>query len=82
MTKEGRLRLPAVVRQWCGLAAGDRVFLAAEPEPSRCGQPPLTERSGGVSRHAAAPITPCSRVGDRRPGGTADAPPAAHLVGW
>ncbi|MFC8845371.1 MULTISPECIES: AbrB/MazE/SpoVT family DNA-binding domain-containing protein [unclassified Micromonospora] len=35
VTREGRLRLPAVVRQWCGLAAGDRVFLVAEPDCSR-----------------------------------------------
>ncbi len=31
VTKEGHLRLPAVVRQWCGLAAGDRVLIVAEP---------------------------------------------------
>jgi hypothetical protein len=31
LTGQGHLRLPAAVRRWCGLAAGDRVLLAAEP---------------------------------------------------
>jgi len=31
MTSQGHLRLPATVRHWCGLAAGDRVLLAADP---------------------------------------------------
>ena len=30
-TRGGHLRLPATVRRWCGLGAGDRVLLAAEP---------------------------------------------------
>ncbi|PSK62779.1 hypothetical protein B0E53_05297 [Micromonospora sp. MH33] len=29
------MRLPAVVRQWCGLTAGDRVLLAADPKAGR-----------------------------------------------
>ncbi|MEU4383562.1 AbrB/MazE/SpoVT family DNA-binding domain-containing protein [Micromonospora echinofusca] len=35
VTKEGHVRLPAVVRQWCGLAAGDRVLIVAEPASGR-----------------------------------------------
>jgi len=35
MTGQGFLRLPATVRHWCGLAPGDRVLLAAEPEQGR-----------------------------------------------
>lgn len=35
VTREGHLRLPAVVRQWCGLVAGDRVLIVAEPECGR-----------------------------------------------
>ncbi|SCG69236.1 AbrB/MazE/SpoVT family DNA-binding domain-containing protein [Micromonospora halophytica] len=35
VTKEGHVRLPAVVRQWCGLTAGDRVLLAADPKAGR-----------------------------------------------
>ena len=31
VTGQGHLRLPATVRRRCGLAAGDRVLLAAEP---------------------------------------------------
>ncbi|MDG4811185.1 AbrB/MazE/SpoVT family DNA-binding domain-containing protein [Micromonospora sp. WMMD1120] len=30
VSKDGYVRLPAVVRQWCGLAAGDRVLVVAE----------------------------------------------------
>ncbi|WP_236647355.1 hypothetical protein [Micromonospora sicca] len=35
VTKEGHVRLPAVVRQWCGLTAGNRVLLAADPKAGR-----------------------------------------------
>ncbi|MEU4398261.1 hypothetical protein [Micromonospora orduensis] len=31
VTSQGHLHLPAAVRHWCGLAAGDRVLLAANP---------------------------------------------------
>jgi hypothetical protein len=31
VTGQGHVRLPAAVRHWCGLAAGDRVLLVAEP---------------------------------------------------
>jgi hypothetical protein len=31
VTQQGHVRLPAVVRHRCGLAAGDRVLLAADP---------------------------------------------------
>ncbi len=31
LTGQGHLRLPATVRHWCGLVAGDRVLLAADP---------------------------------------------------
>jgi hypothetical protein len=30
VTSQGHLRLPITVRQWCGLAPGDRVLLVAE----------------------------------------------------
>ncbi len=35
VTSQGHLRLPAPLRHRCGLAAGDRVLLAADPERSR-----------------------------------------------
>lgn len=31
MTRAGQVRLSVGVRDWCGLAAGDRVFLTADP---------------------------------------------------
>ncbi|WFE47651.1 AbrB/MazE/SpoVT family DNA-binding domain-containing protein [Verrucosispora sp. WMMD1129] len=31
LTGQGHVRLPAVVRHWCGLAAGDRLLLVADP---------------------------------------------------
>ena len=31
LTGQGHLRVPATVRHWCGLAAGDRVLLVADP---------------------------------------------------
>ncbi|SCL19879.1 hypothetical protein GA0074692_0726 [Micromonospora pallida] len=55
VTKEGHLRLPAVVRQWCGLAAGDRVFLVAEPDASRLVVHPPAALDAMIARaHAAA----------------------------
>jgi hypothetical protein len=55
VTKEGHLRLPAVVRQWCGLTAGDRVFLAAEPDASRLVvHPPAALDAMIAQAHAAA----------------------------
>jgi hypothetical protein len=35
VTKEGHIRLPVVVRAWCGLAVGDRVLIVAEPDRGR-----------------------------------------------
>jgi bifunctional DNA-binding transcriptional regulator/antitoxin component of YhaV-PrlF toxin-antitoxin module len=35
ITNQGNLRLPAPLRHRCGLAAGDRVLLAADPDLSR-----------------------------------------------
>jgi hypothetical protein len=35
ITSQGHLRLPAPVRHHCGLAAGDRVLLAADPPDNR-----------------------------------------------
>jgi hypothetical protein len=35
ITNQGNLRLPASLRHRCGLAAGDRVLLAADPDRSR-----------------------------------------------
>ncbi|MFI7074501.1 AbrB/MazE/SpoVT family DNA-binding domain-containing protein [Micromonospora sediminicola] len=35
VAEQGHVRLPAVVRHWCGLAAGDRVFIVAEPASRR-----------------------------------------------
>lgn len=32
LTRRGHLRLPATARRWCGLAAGDRVLLMADPD--------------------------------------------------
>lgn len=31
LTGHGHLRLPATVRHWCGLVAGERLLLAADP---------------------------------------------------
>ncbi|MFI7645198.1 AbrB/MazE/SpoVT family DNA-binding domain-containing protein [Micromonospora sp. NPDC049460] len=55
VTKEGHLRLPAVVRHWCGLTAGDRVFLAADPDASRLVvHPPAALDAMIAQAHAAA----------------------------
>ncbi|MGH4011628.1 MAG: AbrB/MazE/SpoVT family DNA-binding domain-containing protein [Pseudonocardiaceae bacterium] len=35
VTSQGNLRLPAPLRHRCGLVAGDRVLLAADPDLSR-----------------------------------------------
>jgi hypothetical protein len=35
VTGQGFVQLPAVVRHWCRLAAGDRVFLVADPAVGR-----------------------------------------------
>ena len=35
VTGQGHLRLPAPLRHRCGLLAGDRVLLAADPDRSR-----------------------------------------------
>lgn len=35
VTRQGHLRLPALIRHQCGLRAGDRVLLAAEPDRRR-----------------------------------------------
>ncbi len=35
VTNQGHLRLPAPLRHRCGLVAGDRVLLAADPDRSR-----------------------------------------------
>jgi len=35
VTNQGHLRLPAPLRHKCGLQAGDRVLLAADPDRSR-----------------------------------------------
>ena len=35
VTSQGQLRLPAPLRHRCGLNAGDRVLLAADPQRSR-----------------------------------------------
>jgi len=35
LTDRGPLRLPTPFRRWCGLVAGDRVLLAADPEAGR-----------------------------------------------
>jgi hypothetical protein len=35
VTNQGHLRLPAPLRHRCGLQAGDRVLLAADPDQSR-----------------------------------------------
>jgi hypothetical protein len=32
---QGHLRVPAMLRAWCGLAGGSRVLLAAEPQRGR-----------------------------------------------
>ncbi|PMR61396.1 hypothetical protein C1A38_09520 [Verrucosispora sp. ts21] len=35
VTRPGQVRLPATVRHWCGLAAGSRVLLVADPAVGR-----------------------------------------------
>ncbi|WP_236619245.1 AbrB/MazE/SpoVT family DNA-binding domain-containing protein [Micromonospora sp. L5] len=55
VTREGHVRLPAVVRQWCGLTAGDRVLLAADPAAGRLVLHPPASLDAVVARvHAEA----------------------------
>jgi hypothetical protein len=35
VTRQGHVRIPATIRHWCGLAAGDRMLLAADPALGR-----------------------------------------------
>jgi hypothetical protein len=35
LTRQGHLRLPIAARRWCGMEAGDRVFLVADPDEGR-----------------------------------------------
>ncbi|MFI7219971.1 AbrB/MazE/SpoVT family DNA-binding domain-containing protein [Micromonospora maritima] len=52
---QGHLHLPAAVRHWCGLAAGDRVFLAANPADSLLVvHPPSALDAMVVAAHAEA----------------------------
>jgi len=50
VTGQGHLRLPGPLRHRCGLAAGDRVLLAADPDRSR-----LAIYPPAVLDHALAP---------------------------
>ncbi|WP_444948128.1 AbrB/MazE/SpoVT family DNA-binding domain-containing protein [Micromonospora ureilytica] len=50
---QGHLRLPAAVRHWCGLTAGDRVLLAASPpEGLLVVHPPAALDAMVVAAHA------------------------------
>ena len=54
VSRQGYLQLPAVVRGWCGLAAGDRVFLAVDAGRSRMVvHPPAAIEAMVVAVHAA-----------------------------
>ena len=35
VTRQGHVRIPATIRHWCGLVAGDRLLLAADPALGR-----------------------------------------------
>jgi hypothetical protein len=35
VTRQGHVRIPATIRHWCGLTAGDRLLLAADPTLGR-----------------------------------------------
>jgi hypothetical protein len=35
VTRQGHVRIPATIRHWCGLAAGNRLLLAADPAVGR-----------------------------------------------
>jgi len=52
-TGQGHLRLPATVRHWCGLVAGDRVLLAAEPAQARLVVHPPTALDDMISQFHA-----------------------------
>ena len=54
VTGPGYVQLPAVVRHWCALAAGDRVFLAADPLAGRLVvHPPAAVDAMVAAAHAA-----------------------------
>lgn len=50
LTPEGHLRIPFAVRQWCGLAAGTRVLLVADPGEHRLVVHPVASLDTMISR--------------------------------
>ena len=55
VTRPGQVRLPATVRHWCGLKAGSRVLLVADPAAGRLVvHPPPALHAMVTGFHAAA----------------------------
>ncbi|RKR86650.1 hypothetical protein BDK92_0894 [Micromonospora pisi] len=50
---KGHLRLPAPVRRWCGLEAGSRVLLVADPDMGRLVVHPPAALDAMISRYYA-----------------------------
>jgi hypothetical protein len=53
VSPQGRLRLPAPVRHWCGLTAGSRVLLVADAAQERLVVHPAAALDAMISRHYA-----------------------------
>ncbi|KXK58059.1 hypothetical protein AWW66_32120 [Micromonospora rosaria] len=55
VTRPGQVRLPATVRHWCGLTAGSRLLLVADPAMGRLVvHPPAAVHAMIISFQAAA----------------------------
>ncbi|WP_239098600.1 AbrB/MazE/SpoVT family DNA-binding domain-containing protein [Micromonospora qiuiae] len=53
VTRPGQVRLPATVRHWCGLTAGVRVLLVADPDAGRLVvHPPAAVQAMIIGWHA------------------------------
>jgi bifunctional DNA-binding transcriptional regulator/antitoxin component of YhaV-PrlF toxin-antitoxin module len=58
VTGQGHLRLPAPLRHRCGLGAGDRVLLAADPDRSQLAvYPPAALDNALVPAHAREEVS-------------------------
>jgi hypothetical protein len=53
VTGHGHLRIPAALRQRCGLATGDRVVLAADPDRSHLAIYPPAALDRALAQHSA-----------------------------
>jgi hypothetical protein len=53
LTGEGHVRVPVTIRRWCGLEAGCRVLLVADPADARLVVHPAAALDAMISRHHA-----------------------------